>query len=99
VHHYVAPERAQWRYFQWRCVAEGRSKAQVVEEVGSRDGLSEERDYVTRVLPAGIIRGVGDALLQLDPWGFARAGSIVAGLSYTTWGYLSARWSNRWSGR
>ena len=94
VRHHVAPNRTRWRYFHSRCVAEGRSKAQVVDAVGARDGLSNERDYVTRVLPAGIARGVGDSVLQLDPWGLARAGSIVAGLSCTMWGYVSARWSN-----
>lgn len=95
VRHHVAADRTHWRYFHSRCVAEGRSKAQVVNEVGARDGLSSERNYVTRILPAGIVRGVGDAVLRFDPWGLARAGSIVAGLSCTMWGYVCARWSNR----
>jgi GT2 family glycosyltransferase len=95
VRHHVAPDRTHWRYFHSRCIAEGRSKAQVVDEVGAHNGLSSERSYVIRVLPAGILRGVSDAFLRFDPWGLARAGSIVAGLSYTTWGYLCTRWSNR----
>ncbi|MBI2717824.1 MAG: glycosyltransferase family 2 protein [Rhizobiales bacterium] len=91
VHHQVAPERGRWNYFRKRCIAEGRSKTLVVNEVGAADGLAAERSYVLRTLPAGFFRGIAQSLFKFDPWGLARAGGIVAGLGFTTWGYLGAR--------
>ncbi len=93
VHHQVTAERAGWRYFRKRCLAEGRSKTQVVSAVGALDGLSSEQRYVMRVLPAGVLRGLGDAVLKFDMWGLARAAGICFGLGYTTMGYVGARLS------
>jgi GT2 family glycosyltransferase len=99
VHHRLSPERATWRYFRARCRAEGRSKAAVVRHVGARDGLSSERQYALRVLPAAAIRGLRDAGLSFDLWGLARAGTIVAGFAYTAGSYLAARCGVRSSHR
>lgn len=96
VHHQVTAERAGWRYFRKRCLAEGRSKTQVVKAVGAQDGLASEHRYVMRVLPAGILRALGDSVLKLDPWALARAGGIVFGLGYTVWGYFGARLNRAW---
>ena len=65
VHHQVTAERAGWRYFRKRCLAEGRSKTQVVNAVGALDGLSSEQRYVMRVLPAGVLRGLTDLRQRL----------------------------------
>lgn len=90
VDHKVTPERATWRYFRTRCQMEGLSKAQVVRMAGSGQGLSSERAYSTRVLPAGVLRGLIDPLR--GRWaGPARAAAIVAGLAITTAGYLRGR--------
>lgn len=94
VHHQVAAERAEWRYFRRRCLAEGHSKTLVVNSVGAHDGLSSEYRYVIRVLPIGVARGIGQALLKFDPWGLARAVGIFAGLGFTAFGYLGARVSS-----
>jgi GT2 family glycosyltransferase len=91
VQHQVTPERTRWAYFRKRCLAEGRSKTLVVRNVGSQAGLASERRYVTRVLPAGVLRGLREAVFRFDLWGAARAGGIVAGLGYTTFGYLDAK--------
>jgi glucosyl-dolichyl phosphate glucuronosyltransferase len=96
VRHNVSPERTRWAYFRKRCLAEGRSKTLVVGEVGARDGLSSERAYVTRVLPAGVVAGLSAAIFRLDPWGLARAGGIVAGLGYTAIGYMNSILRNAW---
>jgi len=90
VHHKVPAERASVRYFVERCIAEGRGKASLVTLVGSDDGLSSERSYVARTLPAGIARGVLDAL-RGDPHGLARAGAIVLGFTLTCYGYAQGR--------
>jgi GT2 family glycosyltransferase len=80
VDHHVPAERHRFSYFRRRCFAEGISKATVTGEVGTADGLSSERTYVTRTLPRGIVRG-----------GPRRAGAILAGLAFTTGGYLRGR--------
>jgi glucosyl-dolichyl phosphate glucuronosyltransferase len=84
--HRVPASRATFGYFRSRCYAEGLSKALVAQSVGAGDGLSSERAHALKTLPAGVLRGVGDAL-RGDLAGLARAGAIVVGLAWTTWGY------------
>ncbi|WP_078951658.1 glycosyltransferase family 2 protein [Streptomyces sp. NRRL F-5755] len=86
IHHRVPGDRERFAYFRSRTYAEGLSKALVTRSVGTRDGLSAERRYTTRVLPAGVARGVRDALLR-RPGGAGRAGAIVAGVSSAAFGY------------
>ncbi|MBH1936610.1 glycosyltransferase family 2 protein [Streptomyces sp. AV19] len=86
IHHRVPAERERFGYFRTRAYAEGLSKALVAHSVGARDGLASERRYTTRVLPAGVARGLRDALLR-RPGGAGRAGAIVAGLAVTAGGY------------
>lgn len=87
VAHSVPAVRGHFRYFVRRCVAEGRSKAQVSKMVGRSDALSSERTYVTQVLPAAVLRGVGQ-FVRGDVFGLARAGAVCAGLLATTAGYV-----------
>jgi len=95
VHHQLEPERASWRYFRARCRAEGRSKALVVGHVGAEQGLSAERLYSLRVLPAGFIRALQDTALRFDLWGLARAAAIVGGFAYTAGSYFVAKYATR----
>jgi glycosyltransferase involved in cell wall biosynthesis len=90
VDHRVSPDRIRWRYFSSRCFAEGLSKAMVTDAVGSRDGLAAERAHTLRVLPRGVWRGLTD-VGRGDPAGLGRAGAIVAGLAYTSAGYVRGR--------
>jgi cellulose synthase/poly-beta-1,6-N-acetylglucosamine synthase-like glycosyltransferase len=87
VDHLVTAERVRWAYFRSRCWAEGLSKALVTDSVGHDAGLASERTYATRTLPAGVLRGLGDAL-RGDLAGLRRAGAIVAGLGITTAGFV-----------
>jgi O-antigen/teichoic acid export membrane protein/GT2 family glycosyltransferase len=87
VRHYVAPERLSWSYFGRRCYAEGRSKATVAARVGSQSALASERSYVSKVLPAGVMRGLAGAA-RGDWRSGLRALAIVAGLLLTVAGYL-----------
>lgn len=87
IHHRVPAARQRFDYFRSRAYAEGLSKALVAQRVGVRDGLATERRYTTRVLPAGVWRGVRDALLG-RPGGAGRAGAIVAGVAAATGGYV-----------
>lgn len=92
VSHLVTAERATWRYFRQRCYMEGISKAQVVRMAGAGQGLSSERSYSTRVLPMGVLRGIGD-VFRARPAGLARAAAIIAGLMITTVGFVRGRFA------
>ncbi|MGW3987857.1 glycosyltransferase [Streptomyces sp. NPDC004830] len=87
IHHRVPAERERFRYFRTRTWAEGLSKALVARSVGADKGLESERRYATRVLPAGVARGLRDALLA-RPGGAGRAGAIVAGVLTAAGGYV-----------
>ncbi|MPY60308.1 glycosyltransferase [Streptomyces spongiae] len=86
IHHRVPEVREHFRYFRTRTYAEGLSKALVAQSVGADKGLESERRYATRVLPAGVARGLRDALLA-RPGGTGRAGAIVAGVLTAAGGY------------
>lgn len=86
IHHRVPESREHFAYFRTRAYAEGLSKALVARSVGAGKGLESERRYTTRVLPAGVARGLRDALLA-RPGGAARAGAIVAGVLTAAGGY------------
>jgi hypothetical protein len=90
----VPAGRGRLGYFTSRCYAEGLSKARVSGLVGSDDGLSSERGYVTSTLPRGVLAGVADSL-RGDFAGLSRAGAIVLGLAVTVAGYAAGRASLR----
>ncbi|MFJ9149719.1 glycosyltransferase [Streptomyces sp. NPDC102270] len=87
IHHRVPGARENFGYFRTRAYAEGLSKALVARSVGADKGLESERRYATRVLPAGVVRGLRDAALA-RPGGAGRAGAIVAGVLTAAGGYL-----------
>ncbi|MDT0378531.1 glycosyltransferase family 2 protein [Streptomyces sp. DSM 42041] len=87
IHHKVPADRERFRYFASRCHAEGLSKALVSRSVGATAGLETERRYVTRVLPAGVLAGVRDAL-RGRRGAAGRAGAIVAGAVTAAAGYV-----------
>jgi len=87
IHHRVPAVREHFGYFRTRTYAEGLSKALVARSVGADKGLESERRYTTRVLPAGVARGLRDAVLA-RPGGAGRAGAIVAGVFTAAGGYV-----------
>jgi GT2 family glycosyltransferase len=93
--HRVPADRATWQYFFSRCFAEGISKSQVANFVGTKDGLSNERSYVQQTLPLGILRSFTDLITRRDLGGIGRAVAIVTGLVATTAGYVKGRFANR----
>ncbi|MEV7866991.1 glycosyltransferase family 2 protein [Streptomyces sp. NPDC088124] len=94
IHHRVPAARERFGYFRTRTYAEGLSKALVARSVGAGKGLASERRYTTRVLPAGIARGLRDTV-RGRPGGLGRAGAIVAGVATTAAGYLVGRYRTR----
>lgn len=90
IHHRVPAQRGTWRYFVDRCRAEGNSKAYVVGLVGSDDGLSSERSYVTTVLPKAVLGAVRG--LPRHPIGsVGTAVAVVLGLGVTGLGYVERK--------
>ncbi|MFI7292337.1 glycosyltransferase family 2 protein [Streptomyces sp. NPDC050121] len=87
IHHRVPEGRERFGYFRTRTYAEGLSKALVARSVGVDKGLETERRYTTRVLPAGVVRGLRDLLLA-RPGGARRAAAIVAGVLHAAGGYV-----------
>ncbi|MEW2546395.1 glycosyltransferase family 2 protein [Streptomyces sp. NPDC047002] len=86
IHHKVPHARERFAYFRARAYAEGLSKALVARSVGAAKGLEAERRYVTRALPAGVARGLGDAA-RGRPGGAGRAAAIVVGVLTAACGY------------
>ena len=93
--HTVPPTRGTTKYFFARCYAEGISKALVSLLVGANAGLSAERSYSTKVLPAAVARNLAQSVRQRDLAGFARAATIFAGFTTTVFGYLVGRITRR----
>ncbi|GIW06850.1 MAG: hypothetical protein KatS3mg060_1655 [Dehalococcoidia bacterium] len=96
IHHKVTPQRARFHYFLSRCFFEGVSKASMTQEVGAADGLSEERSYAIRVLPAGVIRGLIEGVRNRSMDGPAKSAAIIAGFSATLAGFLRESVRQRW---
>lgn len=96
IFHKVTPQRARFRYFLSRCYFEGVSKASMALEVGASDGLSEERSYTLRVLPAGVIRGLVDGVRFRSHHGPAKAAAIVAGFVATVAGFTVETVRQQW---
>ncbi|TXS54665.1 glycosyltransferase family 2 protein [Streptomyces sp. uw30] len=97
IHHKVPTARERFRYFRHRTYAEGLSKAQVTRHVGVGRGLESERRYTARVLPAGVARGLRDALLGRRG-GAGRAGAIVTGVVSAAAGYAVGTFQGRGNG-
>lgn len=85
--HRVPAGRATFGYLMSRCFLQGWGKAAMAHMDGFGESTSTERGYALRILPAGIRRGLADAL-HGDLAGAARAGSIVAAFSVAVAGYL-----------
>ena len=90
VEHSVPVHRATWRYLVRRCWSEGRGKAVLARDDGAEAALASERTYVRRVLPRAVGRYLRDAVGG-DPYGLARATSILAALLITAAGYALGR--------
>lgn len=89
VHHTVTSERSTTAYFLHRAYEEGLTKANLTHAVGSGQALSVERRYTAKILPLGVLRGLGD-FLRGDPSGLARAGAILTGLAAAAAGFAVA---------
>lgn len=85
--HQVPAERMTFRYFLSRCYLQGWGKAAMASMDGFGESTSMERSYASRTLPAGVRRGLREAV-RGDVSGVARSVSIVMGLTFAVAGYL-----------
>ncbi len=90
VGHRVPVNRTTLGFFLRRCLLEGNGKAALAALNGARQSTSQERLYIRRVLPAGVVRGLRDTG-RGDAAGGLRSIAIVAGFSFATAGFVSAR--------
>lgn len=87
VDHKVAANRTTWAYFRRRCLAEGRSKAELTKGAGFDDATASERRYVTQVLLGGVIRRVRGGAGRPNGAALSQAAAIAVGLAFTTVGF------------
>jgi hypothetical protein len=85
--HRVPAGRATFGYLMSRCFLQGWGKAAMAHMDGFDESTSIERNYALRILPAGVGRGLADAL-RGDLSGLGRSGAIVAAFTVTVGGYL-----------
>jgi hypothetical protein len=84
--HRVPAGRATFGYLMSRCFLQGWGKAAMARMDGFDESTSIERYYALRILPAGVGRGLADAV-RGDISGLGRSGAIVAAFSVTVSGY------------
>lgn len=85
--HRVPAGRATFGYLMSRCFLQGWGKAAMAHMDGFEESTSAERHYALRILPAGVARGIRDAL-RGDITGLGRSGAIIAAFTVTVAGYL-----------
>ncbi|GAA3398745.1 glycosyltransferase family 2 protein [Cryptosporangium minutisporangium] len=87
IRHHVPADRSGVAFFLRRCWLEGRGKAGLATLTRSRsdraEALSEESNYLRRVLP----QGIRAYLRQGDAVGLAKAGMVLAGVATTGLGF------------
>lgn len=91
VGHSVPPGRSTLRFFIVRCYNEGQTKADMATLLGRQKGLQDERRHVTRTLPAGIGRELGQAFASQEFVAAKRASAIGVGLCAAGLGYVLRR--------
>jgi glycosyltransferase involved in cell wall biosynthesis len=88
IDHPVPADKATFGYFLTRCYHEGRGKVELARLNRGRKSLGSERAYLRRTLPAGVRRGLGEALRGRGIAGAVRAGTIVVGAAAAAYGGL-----------
>lgn len=84
--HRVPAGRATFGYLMSRCFLQGWGKAAMAQMDGFDESTSSERNYALRILPAGVGRGLADAL-RGDISGLGRSGAIIAAFTVAVCGY------------
>ena len=79
--HHVPASRSTFSFFLRRSYEEGRGKVEMAYLLGRQEKLQDERDYMLRTLPSGILAGIWTTIRHGDLSGFLKAGAIVCGIA------------------
>jgi len=90
VNHEVTEQRSNLKYFVRRCWSEGISKAFVATRVGANYALSEEKGYVSVVLPSAILREIR-RFFHGEIGSIKRSLMMMVGVVVTGLGYARGR--------
>jgi GT2 family glycosyltransferase len=90
VHHSVPATRTTWRYFWRRCYFVNKGKVEAFANMQEAAHLGAELEFVSRTLTAGILDETR-RVIRGDLYGFARIGSMIAGIALAGLGHLSGR--------
>jgi GT2 family glycosyltransferase/O-antigen/teichoic acid export membrane protein len=83
IRHRVGVSRLSSSYVFGRCYSDGRTKSLLARRVGAK-ALSTERTYLTRTVPAGVLRAIGRGR-----WRSAYV--LIGGIASAGCGYLAGR--------
>ncbi len=89
--HHVPIARASLYNFLRRNYYEGYGKIELAHLLGRQEKLQDERDYLRRTLPAGILAGFKAAAVKKDLNGLRKAGTIIAGVLAAGTGAIIAK--------
>lgn len=84
--HRVPAKRTTFRYLLIQCFYHGWGKAAMAHMDGFGESTSSERSYALRILPAGVGRGLADAV-RGDISGVGRSATIVVAFAVSVVGY------------
>lgn len=86
IDHPVPAYRTTFPYFLSRCYHEGRGKVGIARYNKGSESLQSERDYLRRVIPRAVWRGLVDGVRGRDRWAVPRAGAVIAGVTAAAYG-------------
>jgi glucosyl-dolichyl phosphate glucuronosyltransferase len=78
--HHVPASRSSFSYFLHRNYLEGRGKVEMAHLLGRQEKLDDERGYLLRTLPAGILAGFLTTMRHGNLSGLLKVGAIVSGI-------------------
>lgn len=90
VHHFVPAGRTTWGYFWRRCFFVNKGKVEAFRQMEGAASLSSDIDFVGRALSRGVSTGLRQAF-RGDPYGAARAASILVGIVLAGCGHVAGR--------
>ena len=97
VHHFVPAVRTTWSYFWRRCFFVNKGKVEAFQQMEGAANRSADLGFVAHALSRGVSRGLRDTV-HGDPWGAARAASILAGVALAGSGTVAGVWQGRRAG-
>ena len=86
--------RTTWGYFWRRCFFVNKGKVEAFQQMEGAANRSADLGFVAHALSRGVSRGLRERV-HGDPWGAARAASIVAGVALAGSGTVAGAWQGR----